>query len=737
MLAFGLLAGLFGAIYALQLIPVYTATATLLLDNTQQPTLPVDPAYSSYIDDGRIESEIAIIRSSDVAKRVAAKLNLAEAPSDAVEEPSVTRLLIDHLKSLVSAEAPKTEQEIVPADDADERLAKGLQSGVTVRREGFSYIIAISYTSPNPSLASAVANGFADEYLVDQLETRYESTRRTNDWLNERLADLRGKVRDSERAVEIFKADNNIVVTEGTNLSDQQVAKLSEQLILARAETAQAKATYDQVRAAVTRGGDLTSFADPAQAAAIGILRSKGSEVRRDLAEATVKYGSRHPTVVALRAQLSDVNRQIGNETARTVTAAENKYRVAQSREQSIEASLNEMKGGVSASNQAEITLRELEREAQANKALFESFLSKFKETSQAETLKTSSARIIERAKPPTAPSAPQRSRIAMMWLAAGLVLGAGVAFLLEQMDRGFHNSKQLEEALGVPTLASLPRADNEVREGVLGALASRLDFVTPLARLLRLSRGRSSRRSTRRRQAMSNLVAEKPLSIFTESIRSLRMGIRFVDVDHPRKIVLVSSALPGEGKSTVASNLAQHAALAGERVVLVDLDLRHPALSEVYAPGVQKGVVDVALGEAELKDVMLFDKSTGLSILPAPLTSGLTHTAEILGSQNVRAMLEQLSKAFDLVVVDTSPLLPVTDGRVLIDSVDALILVVQWEKTKRDAVEAALDLCYNLEGKLIGTVLNQVVPSRARHYGYYKSGYYMKKYPDYYGGKG
>ena len=736
---FGLLAGVLGAIYALQLIPVYTASATLLLYPGQSNALSPDTGYNSYIDDGKIESELAIIASSGVARRVAAKLSLiAVAPTGDDDETSVISLLVGHLKSLVTGGRQDAEPEALPLDDPREQQARLLQSGVSVRRQGFSYLIAVSYSSPNPALAAAAANGFADEYLVDQLETRYESTRRTNEWLNERLGDLRAKLRDSERAVEVFKAQNNIVETSGVTLSDQQVSKLNEQLILARAETAQAKASFDQVQAAAKRGGDLSSFADVAQAANIGAMRSKASEVRRDLAEATVKYGSRHPTVVALRAQLNDVNRQIGNEAARTVASADNKYRVALSGERSIEASLNEMKGGVTETNQAEVTLRELQREAEANKALFESFLSKFKETSQEETLKSSSARIIERAEVPATPSAPQRSRIALLWLLAGLAIGSGFAFLLEQLDRGFHTPKQTEEVTGVPVLASVPKADGEVDLGFFTRAASRLDIFTPLARLLGLTSSRNkSHQGMHLRAAMDRLATDKPLSTFTEAIRALRMGIRFADIDNPRKIVLVSSALPGEGKSTMASNLAQLAAASGERVVLVDMDLRHPAITEVYAPGAKKGIVDVALGEAELKDVMLFDRGTGLTILPAPCNNELVQTAELLGSQRVKDLLQQLAAQFDLVVVDTSPLLPVTDGRVLVDSVDALLLVIRWEHTKRDAVEAALAACYNLEGKLIGTVLNQVVPSKARYYGYYSSGYYMNKYPDYYGGKG
>lgn len=732
-IAFGLFFGFLGALYALQLVPVYTSNATLLLDPSQSNNLSVDPSastYGAYIDDGRIESELAILRSTDVAKRVAAQLTTPDEPV-AESPPTFMAVLAGALKSLVVGSSRPAANEDLPADDPIERRAKQLQAAVNVSRVSFSYLISVGYTSPSPAFSAEVANGFADQYLVDQLETRYESTKRTNDWLNERLGDLRNKVRDSENAVETFKSENNIVETAGSTLSDQQVQKLNEQLVITRAETAQAKASFDQVQATAKRGSDVTSFADAAQASAIGQLRAKSSEVRRDLAEATVKYGERHPTVVALKAQLSDIERQIGNERARTIASAENQYRVALSRERSIEASLNEMKGGVTQANQAAVTLRELEREAQANKALYESFLSKFKETSQQETLKISNARIIERAKPPSSPSAPQKSRIALAGLALGLAIGGALAFLLEQLDHGFHGSKHVEAVLGIPVLASVPAADHEIHHGLFSRTFTRLNVFARFARKLRGQTG-ETRRKRQMRAKLSQLVTQKPLSPYTEAIRSLRMGIRFADVDKPRKTILISSALPGEGKSTIASNLAQHAATFGEKVVLVDMDLRHPAISEVYAPEASLGLVDVALGEAKLASVIQSDKATGLSILPAPCNNRLTHTAEVLGSKRVQEILKQLSDEYDLVVIDSSPLLPVTDGRMLIDSVDALVLVIKWEDTKRDAVESALDQCYGLPDKLIGVVLNRVVPSRARYYGRYKNNYYGNQYPYY-----
>ena len=721
-----------GVIYAFQLTPLYTAKATLMIDTRSNSVIDADAIMSGIgRDTAAIESEVELIKSYDVARRVVEKLKLNDTADVAAPSPSLLSQLIALVRPATASPAAEPQFEV----DRDDARIRAIQAGVKVERKGWTYVIDVSYTSPNPSRSMQIANAFANEYLLDQLESRYEATKRANEWLNERLAELRNKVRDSERAVELFKVQNNIVQTGDTTLSDQQIAKLNEQLILTRAETAQARAKFEQVQAVRRRGGDITAFADALASNALASLKSKSSEVRRELANLSARYGSRHPSVVSARAQLADIDRQVGSEAARIVTATENEYKVARSREQSIEASLSEMKDSGNVTSQAEITLRELQREADANKALFESFLARFKQTSQQETLQTTDSRIIQRASVPTSPTAPNKRNIAIAGAMLGLLLGAAIAFLLEQLDAGFRTVQQVERRFGVPVLATVPRADDQLAPAGFGGFISKLNPFARLATLFRRGSAPDRRMNKAARVNMSRLVLDKPFSTFTESIRSFRMGIKFADIDRPQKIVLVTSALPGEGKSTVASNLAQHAANSGERVLLMDLDLRHPVLTSLYAPEATVGSVELLLGEADLKQAIVKDPRSNLHFIPSPRRANLTHTAELLGSQRLKDLLGHLADYYDLVVVDTSPLLPVVDGRALIEAVDSLALVVRWEKTAKDAVDAALNQSLGAQEKLVGVVLNDVVANRARYYDYYKSGYYNKKYPYYYGG--
>ena len=232
------------------------------------------------------------------------------------------------------------------------------------------------------------------------------------------------------------------------------------------------------------------------------------------------------------------------------------------------------MTGTVSKMSQSEIRLRELDRDASANKALYESFLSRFKETSQNETRQVAESRILERASVPGSPSAPNKRMIAMIGLGLGLAFGGGLAFLLERLDSGFRTSDQVEALIGVPLLASVPRADDQIARSMLDRLAR---SINPFAGF-RSGKGRDSKGTRKKRAAIVRLATEKPLSTFTEAIRALRMGIRFANIDANPRIILVSSALPHEGKSIIAANLALHSANNGERVLLIDMDLRHPA---------------------------------------------------------------------------------------------------------------------------------------------------------------
>ncbi|HEX2255837.1 MAG TPA: polysaccharide biosynthesis tyrosine autokinase [Afifellaceae bacterium] len=715
-----LLGTLTATIYAFQLTPQYTASATLMIE-PRKTTITDSQAVLSDIgkDWEAIESEVELIRSLAVARRVAVKLGLAGDEAVAQPEPTISGLL-----DSVSLIGPERQPILEP--DAITPHAYSVRGGLSVSRKRDTYLIQISYTHRNPQFAARAANAFAEAYLVDQLEAKFEATRHANSWLDSRLSEMRDRVRESERAVEAYRAEHNLAQSDGETLTERQVSELNQQLVLARAKTAEARATLEQVREVLGRGGEASSFANPLLSQAVAQLRGRLSELKRELAELGAKYGSRHPAVVNVRAQMADVERQIGDEAQRILASSENAYRAAISREESIADSLREIKGEAAEMSQAEIRLRELEREAAANRALFESFLARFKETSQQATLQMPDSRIIEAATVPGAPSKPNRKSIIIMGFLLSLAGGAGLALLLEQLDNGFRTGRQVEEVFGAPLLASVPMLEEGHGETSLAGLLEQARRGIG-ERLPWLGMGADSPASGQ--NANARRVLDKPLSPFTEAIRSLRMGIRYASLDQPPRTILVTSALPGEGKSTLAANLAQHAANTGEKVLMIDMDLRRPTLTAIHAPDAQDGLVELLTGEALSGDVVRIDPETGLRFIPASRSELVTHAAEVLGSRKVKDFLWRLRDIFDLIVIDSSPLLPVTDSRALVAAVDAVVFVVRWETTGRDAVRSALRQTFGLDQKLLGVVLNQVNVSRARYYDYYKSGYYMAEY--------
>ena len=714
-----LIGTLLAAIYALQLTPLYTASATLLIDPRQKNVTDTEAVLSGISSEwAAIESEVEIIRSAAVAERVVRRLKLDEKRQPQAIAPSFSSSLLNLLLSR------ETEASPIDDDNRIDYLARAYSSAIGVDRVNDTYILSIYYRSTSPRFAAQIVNAFADEYLVDQLESKFEATRRANEWLNVRVADLRQNVREAEQAVELFKAEKDIVEADGSTLDEQQIARLNEQLILARAQSAEAKARIDQLLEVKARGGEASSFADQLQSRIISELRSKLSEVRREYAELSSKYGRRHPSVINVSAQLNDVQRQLAAEIDRIEASTQNAYRVAKSREESIQLSLTELRGVSAGTSKDAIRLRELERDAAATRTLFESFLTRFKETTEQESLQTADSRIIERAVVPTSPTWPNKKIILLVGALISLGAGIGVAFLLELLDSGFRTGDQLEEVTGVPVLATMP---------ALAPVRSSGGILRKLFTFGGFKRRRVQKEAAIARELTSKQVLDHPLSPFTEAIRSLRMGLRYANLDNPSKVVLLASSLPGEGKSTIASNLAQHAANTGEKVLLIDMDLRHPALTEIYASGSQHGIVELVTGEAKTSSVVKVDPQSKLRFIPASRSDLVSHTSEVLGSKKIKDFLHQLRDVFDLIVIDSSPLLPVTDGRALIDAVDSVVLVVKWETTNQDAVRSAFRQSFGLEEKLIGTVLSQVNPQRAKYYDYYKSGYYAKAYPKYY----
>jgi capsular exopolysaccharide synthesis family protein len=432
----------------------------------------------------------------------------------------------------------------------------------------------------------------------------------------------------------------------------------------------------------------------------ISSLRTQEAEVARREADLSTRYGASHPQVANVRAELSDIRRGISNEVNRIVSNLRNEYDVAQKREKSLQESLERVSGNAGQSDAAAIKLRELEREADSNRALYENFLAKFKEAREQTTLETTESRVITPAVAPREASFPRRGPVFTIAIVLGLFLGVGVAFSLESLASGFQTSEQAEDTLGCPTLAFLPKVTRDQVDPATGDLG-----------------------------IVAHIVA-KPFSRFAEGVRTIRTGVLLSNLDQPPRVLMCVSTVPGEGKSTLAGSLAASGAQAGKKVLLIDGDLRNPSTSNRFNLGKRPGLVELLSGTASVSETFVAPGNMPFTILPAGHHT--TNPTDVVASQKMAQMLRSLSQEFDLIIIDCPPLLAVSDGLLLANVVDSIVYVVEWNRTAREAVKRAMNMLDYNRDKVAGVVLNKVDAGRMRTYSYYGE-YYGYGYDKYY----
>ena len=558
-----------GTVYTWRQIPLYTATSQVLLDPRKEKAAGAEAILSDdRLDYAMIDSQMAIIRSTVFLRRVVEKERLVSDPEfgsgPAHGGPTV-------------ADQPDTgrakDDEPIPPDVA--MSIEALKGAVSVRggsqtQFAISYLLSISVTSRDPARAARLANAVADAFVVDKLDARFEAAKRASAWLSDRLVELKNQLRESEEAVAHFRDEHGLIQS-GSNitLNQQQLSELNAKLVAARAEAADKKARVDLLASIQAKGGNIQSLPDIEKLGAMASLHEQEAKISQQEAELLTRYGNTHPLVVNIRAQHHDIERAIAAESQRVATSIKNDYELAKARAAALERSLQDVSGQTSIDNATTVRLRELERTAAVNKSLFEDFLQRAKITEEQSKFEAREARVITPALTPGGPSYPPNSRYMMITVLLGLMLGVGGALAKEMLDAGFTTAKQVEDLLQLPVLTSVGRMQKRDR---------RVDGkVVPLALYPSL----------------------KPSSRYGEAVRSLRTGIRMADVDNPPKIIQITSAVPGEGKTTLAISFAASAAAAGVKVLLIDADLRRASASHVLGLDKDKGLVDLLVGQA------------------------------------------------------------------------------------------------------------------------------------------
>lgn len=562
-----------------------------------------------------------------------------------------------------------------------------LQNALGVSRVGLGNVIELDVGAYDPEKAASLANAIAQAYVADRIRSRYEGVQKASSWLSDRAAYLRAELSRSEQAVQKFRIDHNLVATQAGSLTDQQLSELNVALINARAELSEKRSQYQQVSKVQAAGGDIQSIPDVLQSVVINALRAQLSGVTRREADLKLKYGERHPEVLSAQAERRDIEGQIAAEVQRLIGNLKNEVDAAEAREASLARALDSVSNRSEIEGQVGVQLRDLERIAAANKELFETFLSRAKLTEEKSTLLNSGVRVITDASVPGAPSFPNRPLFAALGVVFGIFFGGAGAVLRELFASGFMAKKQIEEELAVPVLASMPRMSGWSKDV----------HAQPVAYLER-----------------------KPLSRYSEAVRRLRLGIQATpELDRSPRLVLVTSAMPGEGKTTLALSLACSAAADGERVLVIDADLRLSAATAFFGMADKVGLVDLLTLPVKAANAIHLDERSGISMLPAGART--RNPPALLASARMRSLLEEVRGKFDTVIIDAPPVGPAADASILARHVDKVVFVVRWRETSREAVAEGIRHLGD-RSKLAGIALTMVDEPKLPRYGRYTS---------------
>lgn len=686
----------------IQATPRYTAVAKVMFNTRQEQVMDSEAVLSGLpADSGVIDTEVEVLQSRDLARQVAETLKLENDPEFnwALRSPGLTDRLVARLqgRTLTPPPSPRTPQEIA---EGRERATSAVRGGLGVRRSGLTYVIDVAFTSLDPEKSALIANAFAEQYVLNQIEAKYAATRQANTFLEGRLQELRGEVLAAETAVEQYRVANNLLSTSGTTLTEQEISSYNQQLATARTEQAAEEARLRTARSQLARGSSGDDVGEALQSSVVAQLRGQRSQVATRVADLQANYGPRHPDLIRARQELEAIDGQIQAEIRRVISNLEARVQVARDRTAAVQNTLGNARGTLGANNAAGVRLNELERNAASVRTLYEGLLERYQETSAQTGTATPDSRVVSQARANGAPTSPN----VPVNLALGLIFALGAGFvalvLAEMLDDGLMTAEDVESRLNLPTLGSIP---------LLMSIAEHKD----------------------RKLAPTDHLLAKPLSGFAEAFRSLRTSILYARVGEPVKVVTITSALPGEGKTTTAVCLAISAAQAGSRVVIVDCDIRRRNVSRLLGVHADVGLLDVLDGKVALKDALLQGEASGAWVLP--LAKRDFTPQEVFTSSAMGTLLEELKSRFDLVILDTAPVLAIAETRVLASLADAVVFLTRWRKTPAKAADAALRTLEQSEATIAGVVLTQVDVNQQARYGYGDPGYYYSSYKKYY----
>jgi len=662
---------IFVSIVGLFLVAAYGLTATMPKTYTASTSLQLD------------SRQVAVLNktSSEVLSRVPLETSAIATEVAVLQSPDMARRVS---KSLDVTKFPELKTSKTPVEDI-------LASSVSVARVGQSYILQIDATTTDPVLSQAIAQSYAETYVQKQVQDKFDASQSAVTFLDSRLSKLRDAAQSDDRALQEYKIRNSLMSLEGVSLAEQEVSTLSQQVATASADLSEARARRDSALARIRADQDVVEGFQ-VESDVIRSLRSRRAETATELARLQSSYGPKHPSVIRAENQLNEYDAQIQSERNRVLANLNAQVRAAEERYNSLARSRSSASSQVNVNNAAGVQLSELQRKADASRTIYENFLNRSREISAQFGIDQPEVRVIADAVVPRSPSGPSLKLNMSMALLLGLLISGGYVVVSEVLDQTYRSGREITEDLGLKNLTSVP--------------------------LIALEKGQT-------KAAVLTHVLDQPYSLFTESIRSLRTQIRLSNRANPVKVIAMTSALPQEGKTLMSLSLARAMAMNGANVLLIDADMRRLSLTKNVGVTPRYGLQDVLSQKIGLADSIIVDKASGADMILVPHKRQIS--AEVFTNSLFERALENLKPAYDYIIIDTAPVLALSDIRIIGQLADAVVMVVRWNKTPKDAVLLAKEIIEDSGSNLLGVCLNQVDAKSASYHSYGDTIHYFK----------
>lgn len=691
------------ALAVLVVTPIYRAAATLLIEQKAAKVVSIEQVYGlDGMGNEYLQTQFELLKSRALAERVVRQLNLTTHPEfDPRQQPEplidlswLRSALNFHKVVPVTLPGDLEDEEALSEAEIFDEVVKQFMEVTSVSQQGKSQLVTISVEMADPRTAALAANALANGFIESQLEATMEMSATATNWMNSRLGELRARLKEAEDRLQSFREAENLVDIDGVStIVAGELSLTADRMIDARRQRAEAESQYRQVQAMRSGGWErLATIPAVLGHPLIQQFKADEAKAKAKVEELSRRYGARHPAMEGARSELNAASASLRGQVEQIVAGIERNYQLAVANENSLRSSFNANKAQIQQISAKEFRLRELQREVEANRALYDTFMTRLKETSATADLDTANARIVDPAVVPSEPVKPKKTLIVLIAGLLALFAGVGLTLLLDALNNTFKSTEEIEGKLNIPVLGILPLLKKKERSEI------------------------------------AHMFQEDQNKPFCEAIRTIRTGVVLSAMDNEHKVIVITSSIPGEGKSTVSANLA-FALGQVEKVLLIDADLRRPTLAKnfdfpVGTPGLANLIANTAKLEDCLREVNGISMLCAGTVPPNPL--------ELLSSQRFAKAIEYLKSKYDRIIIDSPPTQAVSDAMVLSTFANALIYVIKSDSTAIPLVEKGVGQLLQNNAPVTGIVLNQVDVKKAQKYGYSYGGYY-----DYYGYSG